>query len=77
MIFPPGFNAALIRAIPPCPHQTTTGWHFTPEDKEHRRGKVDGAPKSATLSVVALSGRYSHVPGPMPRVSALCQPVHM
>lgn len=33
------FNAALIRAIPPCPHQTTTGWHFTPEEKEHRKGK--------------------------------------
>lgn len=39
LIFSPGFNTALIRAIPPRPHQTTTGWHFTPEEKEHRRGK--------------------------------------
>ncbi|KAF4103930.1 hypothetical protein G5714_014917 [Onychostoma macrolepis] len=64
-------------AIPPRPHQTTTGFHFSPEEKEDRCGKVDGAPKSAVLSVVALSARYFHVPGPMPRVSALCQLVHM
>ncbi len=33
---PPG----LISAIPPRPHPTTTGFHFSPEEKEHRCGKV-------------------------------------